>query len=85
MLRLLCGLILVLAIATPSLGQQSLVGTYKLVSFTEEIGDTRLENMGKAPNGYSCLRQPGLLLSILRKTENPAPLWPRRPRFSTRW
>lgn len=52
MIRLICGLALVLLIVTPSLGQQSLVGTYRLVSFAEEIGDIRIENMGKAPHGY---------------------------------
>ena len=49
MVRLICGLILVLAIATPSMGQQSLVGTYKIVSFIEEMEGTTIENMGKCP------------------------------------
>jgi hypothetical protein len=52
MVRLIYGLILVLLLATPSLGQQSLVGTYKLVSLTEEISGTPSEAMGKAPHGY---------------------------------
>jgi hypothetical protein len=52
MFRLICALVLVLLIVTPSLGQQSLVGTYKLVSVAEEIGGTPRETMGKAPHGY---------------------------------
>jgi hypothetical protein len=52
MVRLISALILVLLIASPTLGQQSLVGTYKLVSIAEEIGGTPSETMGKAPHGY---------------------------------
>jgi hypothetical protein len=37
---------------TPSLGQQSLVGTYKLVSHELNLEGTLIEPMGKAPNGY---------------------------------
>jgi len=37
MIRLICTLVLVLLIATPSLAQQSLVGTWKLVSVQREI------------------------------------------------
>jgi len=50
--RLICALILVLLIATPTLGQQSLVGTYKLASLVVEIDGTPREPMGKAPHGY---------------------------------
>jgi hypothetical protein len=46
---------LVLLIAAPSLGQQSLVGTYKLVSLTVEIDGTPSQGMGKAPHGYFVL------------------------------
>jgi hypothetical protein len=42
----------VLLIATPSLGQQSLVGTYKLVSQVLEVDGTPSQHMGKAPRGY---------------------------------
>ena len=52
MKRLICALVLVLLITTPSLGQQSLVGTYKLVSIVLEVGGTPSQHMGKAPNGY---------------------------------
>jgi len=56
MLRLISALMLVLLIVTPSLGQQSLVGTYKLVSVTIEIdGTPKSELMGKAPHGYIVL------------------------------
>ncbi len=55
MLRLICALMLVLLISTPSLGQQSLVGTYKLVSLAYEIDGTPSEGMGKAPHGYFIL------------------------------
>jgi hypothetical protein len=39
-------------ITTPSLGQQSLVGTYKLVSLVVEVDGTPNQIMGKAPRGY---------------------------------
>ena len=55
MVRLICGLILVLLIASPSFGQQSLVGTYKLVSQVVEIAGTPTEPYGKAPHGYLVL------------------------------
>jgi hypothetical protein len=55
MLRLICALVLVLLIASPSLGQQSLVGTYKLVSQVQEIAGTPLEPYGKSPHGYLVL------------------------------
>ncbi len=53
MVRLISTLVLVLLIATPSLGQQSLVGTYKLVSLNYEIDGT--PNEAKAPRGYFIL------------------------------
>ena len=55
MVRFICGLALVLLIVTPSLGQQSLVGTYKLLSLAEEIDGKPIENYGKAPHGYLVL------------------------------
>ena len=55
MSRLIYALVLVLLISTPSLAQQSLVGTYKLVSITVEIDGTPREGMGKAPHGYFVL------------------------------
>ena len=56
MKRLICTLVLVLLMTTPGLAQQSLVGTYKLVSIVVEIdGTPRNEIMGKAPHGYLVL------------------------------
>jgi len=56
MVRLISALILALLIVTPTLGQQSLVGTYKLVAFTTEIeGQSPVEVMGKSPRGYLVL------------------------------
>ncbi len=52
MIRLVSGLILVLLVACPSFSQQSLVGTYKMVSHVLNIDGTLTENMGKAPKGY---------------------------------
>jgi hypothetical protein len=55
MIRVIFALVLVLSIASPSLGQQSLVGTYKLVSHVLEVDGTPTENMGKLPRGYLVL------------------------------
>jgi hypothetical protein len=52
MVRLICSLALVLLLVTPSMGQQSLVGTYKLVSQVVETGGIPMEPYGKAPHGY---------------------------------
>jgi len=52
MSRLIYALILVLLISTPSLAQESLVGTYKLVSTAVEIDGIPIEGLGKAPHGY---------------------------------
>ena len=55
MVRLICALILVLLITTPSLGQQSLVGTYKIVSQDLEVDGVATQPLGKAPHGYLVL------------------------------
>lgn len=52
MARLICALMLVLVIASPGFGQQSLVGTYKLVSLIVEVDGAPSQGMGKAPHGY---------------------------------
>lgn len=52
MSRLICALVLVLLISTPSLGQQSLVGTYKLVSQVIEVDGKPSEHLGQAQVGY---------------------------------
>ena len=51
MARLISAIVLVLLITTPSLGQQSLVGTYKLVSQVHEVDGTPIQGMDKAPHG----------------------------------
>ena len=55
MFRLIFALILVLLIVTPSLGQQSLVGTYKIVFHDVQINGTAMQPLGKAPHGYLVL------------------------------
>ena len=64
MIRLISALILVLLIATPTLGQQSLVGTYKLVSLVPEVDGKPFEAMGKAPHGYLVLTPTRLITFI---------------------
>jgi hypothetical protein len=54
MVQLICALVLVLSMASPSLGQQSLVGTYKLISIDYEIDGKQVEGLGKA-HGYLVL------------------------------
>ena len=55
MVRLICALVLVLLITTPSLGQQSLVGIYKIVSHEVQVNGTAIQPVGKAPHGYLVL------------------------------
>lgn len=56
MYRSIYGLIIGLLISTPCFAQQSLVGTYKLVSFATEIDEQPpIETMGKSPRGYLVL------------------------------
>jgi hypothetical protein len=55
MIRLTCALILALLIVSPSLGQQSLVGTYKIISQDIEVSVTATQPYGKAPRGYLVL------------------------------
>ena len=55
MVRFIFVLALVLLLVTPSLGQQSLLGTYKLVSLAPEIDGKPFQAMGKAPHGYMVL------------------------------
>ena len=52
MVRLVCGLILVLSVACPSFAQQSLVGTYKIISQDVQVEGAALQPLGKAPHGY---------------------------------
>ena len=55
MSRLICALMLILLISTPSFGQQSLVGTYKLVDYALEIDGIPQKAPAKAPHGYYIL------------------------------
>jgi hypothetical protein len=55
MVRLIGALLLVLLLASPGLAQQSLVGTYKLVSNVVELDGKPSQLMGKAPHGYLVL------------------------------
>jgi hypothetical protein len=84
MVRLICALILVLLVASPSFGQQSLVGTYKMVSSVLNIDGTLTENMGKAPKGYLVVTPTRIVFFLRRKTENSVPPRPIRPPSSTR-
>lgn len=52
MVRLICGLMLALMIVTPSLAQQPLVGTYKIISQEVVVEGTSNYPMGKALRGY---------------------------------
>ena len=66
MLGLICVLILVLLIATPSLAQQSLVGTYKLISNLRDI-DGKLDPL-KNPRGYLIITPKALVLVQMEGT-----------------
>ena len=55
MVRLIGALMLVLLVASPGFGQQSLVGTYKLVSHDVTVDGAPLYPLGKAPHGYLTL------------------------------
>ena len=52
MIRVICALVLVLLLVSPSLGQQSLVGTYKIISHDVQVDGTPYKALGKAPHGY---------------------------------
>ena len=55
MVRLISAIILVLLIAAPTLGQQSLVGTYKIISSDLDVGGTATQPYGRSPRGYLVL------------------------------
>jgi hypothetical protein len=52
MLRLMCALALVLVIVSPSLAEQSSVGTYKQVSFAVEVDGAPIRAGEKGSHGY---------------------------------
>ena len=74
-MRFFCALVLSLALSTFASGQ-SLVGTYKLVSFTSNYSDgTTVDAFGKLPNGYTIItpkRFMSLLVSDTRKAGTTA-------------
>ena len=71
MAQLISVLILVLLIATPTLGQQSVVGTYKLVSLVAEVDGKVGDVMGKAPHGYLMLRPTHFMYFITSEERKP--------------
>ena len=83
MVRFIGALVLVLLLLSPVLAQQSLLGTYKLVSFTVEVeGQPPLSTMGKSPRGFLVLtpnRWMHLITAEQRKfgqsVEEKAALW----------
>ena len=66
MLRLIFALILVLLMVTPSLAQQSLVGTWKIVSVQREI-DGKPEPI-KNPRGYLIITPKAFVLAQMEGT-----------------
>ena len=64
MFRLIGARILVLLMVTPSLGQQPLVGTYKLASLTVEVDGKPNQNLGKAPHGSLMITPTRFILLI---------------------
>lgn len=71
MVRLLCALSLIVLLATPVLGQQSLVGTYKLVSQVIEVDGTPSPGMGKAPHGYLVITPTRFIVFITADNRTP--------------
>lgn len=55
MLRFMSLLVMLLAAPSASLGQQSLTGTYRLVSHVLDVDGVPTETMGKAPLGHLVL------------------------------
>ena len=64
MVRFIGALMLVLVVVTPSFGQQSPVGTYKLVSVTTTVDGTPRLTMGSAPRGYLVITPTRFVLLI---------------------
>jgi len=64
MVRLIGALMLVLVFVVPSFGQQSLVGTYKLVSLVVKADGKPYEQMGKSPQGYLVLTPTRLIAFV---------------------
>jgi hypothetical protein len=71
MLRMIYALVFVLLISTPSIGQQSLVGTYKYVSHVAEIDGLPTEPLGKAPRGYLMFTPTRVIAVVTAETRKP--------------
>lgn len=71
MLRAIFGLVLVLLIAFPSFGQQSLVGTYKFVNQYVVVDGVASEPMGKAPKGYLVITPTRLVMFVTAENRKP--------------
>jgi hypothetical protein len=52
MVRFIGAIVLVLLLVSPGFGQQSLVGTYKIISHDVQANGTATQPLGKAPHGY---------------------------------
>ena len=68
MLRLTSLLVVLLAAPTASLGQQSLAGTYKLVSHALDVDGVVMENMGKVPRGHLVFTQSRVVVFYTAQT-----------------
>ena len=71
MLRLISLLVMLLAVPTASLGQQSLAGTYRLVSHALDVDGVVMENMGKAPRGHLVFTQTRVVVFYTAQTRKP--------------
>jgi hypothetical protein len=64
MVRFIGALVLVLLLVSPSFGQQSVVGTYKIVSHDVQVNGSATQPLGKAPHGYLVITPTRFLLFI---------------------
>ena len=71
MLRLIGLLVMLLAVPTASHGQQSLAGTYRMVSQVLDVDGTVTENMGKAPRGQLAFTQTRATAFYTAQTRKP--------------
>ena len=72
MKRLAFALLVGLLVSGPSLAQQSLVGTYKMVSQVRDVkGSGPEENMGKAPRGHMIITPTHLVVFYTGDSRKP--------------
>jgi hypothetical protein len=64
----LCVVLVMGLVSTPSFGQQPLVGTYKLLSLVVEVDGNPTPAMGKAPNGYLVFTPTRFIILITGET-----------------